>query len=151
MSLAATLQEAIRDRPEAVSKALYSELDVFDRKECWKPVNEDNLSDIQRRLIISQGNTWKEKVDAEGNYIKDKMRNVIHGNRQMEWAIAETYGAVCRTESVFTILSLAAMKGMILFKIDFVSAYLNTPMPVLLNKMVSADLFVEILINGADT
>ena len=72
------LQEAMIERPEAVGKALNAELDVFDRKECWKPILEQSLTNQQQALIISQGNTWKEKVDADGVPIKDNIRNVIH-------------------------------------------------------------------------
>ena len=144
-AFATTIQEALRERPLAVAKALDDEIDNFERKHCWKPIHERDLSSEQRRLILDkQLNTWKEKKDAVGNSIKYKTRVVTRGDLEMEWAVAETYGPVCRVESIFLILAIAALQLHVLFKVDFVAAFLNTPMPpevlhrwIRLNRMVS--------------
>ena len=144
-AFASTIQEAVRERPLAVAKALEDEIDNFERKHCWKPIHEQDLSPEQRKLILDkQLNTWKEKKDAVGNSIKDKTRVVTRGDLQMEWAVAKTYGPVCRVESIFLILAIAALQLRFLFKVDFVAAFLNTPMPpevlhrwIRLNRMVS--------------
>ena len=43
--------------------------------------------------------------------------------------IAETFGPVCRVETLFLILQIAVVFKMILFRIDVVAAFLKTPMP----------------------
>ena len=43
-------------------------------------------------------------------------------------AIGETEGPVCRVESIFIMVSVAAYQDLEIYKIDITAAYLNMPM-----------------------
>jgi len=70
---------------------------------------------------------FTNKYDAGGNVIKWKARLVAKGFSQIQGEdFDETYAAVARLESFHIAMAVAAQKGMKIWQVDFVSAYLNS-------------------------
>jgi len=70
---------------------------------------------------------FANKYDADGNVIKRKARLVAKGFSQVQGEdFDETYAAVARLESFRIAMAIAAQKGMKIWQVDFVSAYLNS-------------------------
>ena len=69
-----------------------------------------------------------EKYHPSGEFDKSKVRVLVRGDLQN--VIGETQGPVCRIESIFILISIAAYYDLEVFKIDITSAFLNTLMNV---------------------
>ena len=120
-------QQALKERPLEATAALDKELDNAEVKGIWRPVFEKDLTPEQRGLILNNMINHVVKYKPSGEYDKDKVRVLMRGDTQTE--IGETSGPVCRVESIFVVISIALLYNLPLVKIDFVAAYLNTPMP----------------------
>jgi hypothetical protein len=70
---------------------------------------------------------YTEKFLPSGEFDKSKVRVLYRGDLQFE--TANTEGPVCRVESIFLLFNIAVYYDLEVFKVDFVAAYLNTPMP----------------------
>jgi hypothetical protein len=137
--------KAVREKPDIALKALDIELDVFERKDVFIGRYENDLSQVEKSLIMPNMVNYTEKLTASGDFDKAKSRVLLRGDRQYE--VGETEGPVCRVESIFAMFNLVAHLQYEVWKIDFVAAYLNTDMPkelkhrwVLLDRVVSARL-----------
>ena len=137
--------EAFRNRPDKAMSALDKELDLLDKKKVWKPILMESLSSEDRALVLNNTKNYVEKYRADGVFEKSKVRILARGDRQTEVGLTE--GPVCRVESIHLIVNIALLRDLKVMKIDFVGAYLNTPMPaevkqrwILLDKHVSARL-----------
>ena len=105
----------------------------------------ESLLPEERKLVLNNTKNYVEKYRADNTFEKSKVRILARGDKQTEVGITE--GPVCRVESIFLIVNIALLRGLKVMKIDFVGAYLNTPMPkdvkqqwILLDKHVSTRL-----------
>ena len=88
----------------------------------------ENLTGEQKKTIIHGLPNFVEKYDQDGNHIKDKVRVIVNGSQQVSDLTGETYGAVCRFESLMSILGVAVVQNQVLFRLDVVAAFLKPPM-----------------------
>jgi hypothetical protein len=91
------------------------------------PVHLKDLTDEERKLVISNIKNFIEKLKPDNSFDKFKVRVLFRGDLQRE--IGQSEGPVCRIESLKTIMSIAAFEDYEVFTIDIIGAYLNTPMP----------------------
>jgi hypothetical protein len=119
-------QQAAKSRPEAAEEALRKEVAKAVEKDIWKGVLEQDLSPEERQLILPMMINYVEKYHPDATFDKSKVRVLVRGDMQRE--VGATEGPVCRVESILMLLSIAAFKGMSVFKVDVSSAYMNTPM-----------------------
>jgi hypothetical protein len=134
--------KAVKNNPVIAFEALDKELDVWDRKQVITGEFIENLALIDQEYITDIMVNYVEKYQPDGSFDKAKSRILNRGDKQFD--IGETEGPVCRVESVFMLFNIAIHRNYEVWKIDFVAAYLNTPMPeelkhkwVLLDKLVS--------------
>ena len=128
-AFAMTYEKALKVRPESATRALGVELDNISRKGVWHGVHERDLSSEEKELVIDMMKNFKTKFLPTGEFEKDKVRVLVRGDKQKEDMLGETYGPVCRVESIFLLSCIAVLNEYKVFKIDFVAAYLNTDMP----------------------
>ena len=74
------------------------------------------------------GTKWvfKNKLDEDGNIVRNKTCLVAQGYRQEEGIyFDESYASVARMESIRSLLAYASSLGLTLFQMDVKSAFLN--------------------------
>ncbi len=120
-------QDALKKQPIDAKAALRKEIQGILDKNIWEPVHLKDLSDEERKLIISNMKNFVEKLKPDNTFDKFKVRVLFCGNLQRE--IGQSKGPVCRIESLKTIMSITAYKDYEVFTVDITGAYLNTPMP----------------------
>ena len=101
--------------------AMQEELMQFKRNQVWELVDRP----IGRKII---GTKWvfRNKMDENGNVIRNKARLVAQGYNQQEGIdFEETFAPVARLESIRMLLAYASNKGFTLFQMDVKSAFLN--------------------------
>ena len=115
-------RHAIATDPERWMVPMKVEMETLKGKHMWdlvKPLPGVNIMDSMWIYDI--------KWDGEGNRIKDKARVVGKGyTQQLGVDYNETWAAVTRLESVRMTAAIAAKHDLILWRIDFVGAYLNS-------------------------
>jgi Reverse transcriptase (RNA-dependent DNA polymerase) len=126
---AVTYEKAYKIRPEQALKALDAEIDNWENNAGFHGVWRENLTLDQQKLVLDNMMNFIEKYSPNNEHIKDKVRILYRGDKQWSTMIGETYGPVCRVESLFLILQIAVVHEMKLFRIDVVAAFLKTPMP----------------------
>jgi hypothetical protein len=119
-------EQALKSRPEDARKALDKELDSAEIKKIWHGVLQKDLSTEDQKLIIDAMTNYVEKFHPTGDFDKSKVRVLVRGDQQ--WEFGDTESPVCRVECIFMIACIAALLDLEVFKMDVVSAYLNTPM-----------------------
>jgi hypothetical protein len=119
--------QAIKSRPLEAEAALEKEIIACEDKSVWHGVFEEDLTDVQRGLIKKNTKSYLEKFKPSGEFDKVKTRVLMRGDTQTE--VGQTEGPVCRVESILTLLNIALVHNLEVIKIDFTSAFLNTPMP----------------------
>jgi len=95
----------------------------------WSGVRLKDLTDAQRRSIISSSMFLKEKFDAEGKFEKLKARLVAGGHQQDKTIYEHTSSHTIRTTSVFMLAAIAAAERRAIATVDVPGAYLNAKMP----------------------
>jgi hypothetical protein len=140
--------KAVKDKPEIALKALDDELDVWERKDVITGTFEHELTDEEKKYITNIMVNYVEKEHPDGSFDKAKSRILNRGDTQIDWG--ETEGPVCRIESIYLLFNIAIFSNYLVWKIDFVAAYLNTVMPdelkhkwVMLDKTVSKRLITR--------
>ena len=140
--------EAVRNNPDAAKLAMKIEIANIKNNRVWKGCKLEWLTPDERKLILSIMSNYTEKYTPSDIFDKCKIRICIRGDQQV--IVAETEGPVCRVETIFVLFSIAVFYNLEVFTIDFVSAYLNTPMPievkhrwVLLDRVVSQLLYED--------
>lgn len=113
-------------RKDEAIKALDKELDSMENKCVWKGILQESLSKEQQGLIIDGMVNFIEKFHPTGEFDKSKARVLFRGDQQT--LIGESESPVCRVESVFLVANIACVLGLNKFKMDFTSAFLNSPM-----------------------
>ena len=119
-------QQALKSRPEAAEAALEKEVEKAEKKKIWHPVHKESLTEDQKKMILPMMKNYVEKFHPDSTFDKRKVRVLVRGDLQR--AIGESEGPVCRFESILLILSIAAQLDLDIFKVDVSAAYMNTPM-----------------------
>ena len=70
----------------------------------------------------------KIKRDVDGNPHTFKARFVAGGHKQTTDEYGQTYAPVAKTLSMFTLLTLAMRKNLLVHHVDFDAAFLNAPL-----------------------
>jgi hypothetical protein len=120
-------QDALKKQPINAKAAFRKEIQGILDKNVWEPVHLKDLSDEERKLIISNMKNFVEKFKLDNTFDKFKVRVLFCGNLQRE--IGQSKGPVCQIESLKTIMSIAAYEDYEVFTVNITVAYLNTPMP----------------------
>ena len=118
--------QAMKTKPEVAWEALLKEILKGDSKRLWHGKKSEDLTPEQRALVLPMMKNYIEKYSPSGDFEKAKVRVLVRGDLQQ--AIGETEGPVCRVESIFILVSVAAYQDLEIYKIDITAAYLNTPM-----------------------
>jgi hypothetical protein len=120
-------QDALKKQPSDAKAAFKKEIQGILDKNVWMPVHLKDLTEEQRKLVISNMKNFVEKLKPDNTFDKFKVRVLFRGDLQRE--VGQSKGPVCRIESLKTIMSIAAYEEYEIFTIDITGAYLNTPMP----------------------
>src|SRR3954462_1075426 len=113
------INDAIQD--DSWIQAMTEELAQFEKNQVWNLV--PNPLD---KTIIGTRWIFRNKLDEDGNIIRNKARLVAQGYNQQEGIdYDETYAPVARLEAIRILLAYAAHKGIKLFQMDVKSAFLN--------------------------
>ena len=100
---------------------MHDELNQFERNNIW--------SLVSRHLdhpIIGTKWVYRNKLDEQGNVIRNKARLVAKGYNQEEGIdFDETYAPEARLEAIRLLLVFACYMNFKLFQIDVKSAFLN--------------------------
>ena len=120
-------QDALKKQPSDAKAAFKKEIQGILDKNVWTPVHLKDLTEEQRKLVISNMKNFVEKLKPDNTFDKFKVRVLFRGDLQRE--VGQSEGPVCRIESLKTIMSIAAYEEYEIFTIDIAGAYLNTPMP----------------------
>ena len=111
--------------------AMHEELNQFERNKVWTLV--DRPTD---HPIIGTKWVYRNKLDEQGNIIRNKARLVAKGYNQEEGIdFDETYAPVARLEAIRLLLVFACYINFKLFQMDVKSAFLNG--------FISEQVFVE--------
>ncbi|KAF5328838.1 hypothetical protein D9619_011448 [Psilocybe cf. subviscida] len=107
-------------------EAMQREYDMMLKMGVWKLVERPKGAKTMKNRWV-----FANKLDAEGKVIGRKARIVAKGFTQIPGLhFTDTFAGVVRYESVRMLVSTAVCNGMFLFQGDYVSAYLNSPIPV---------------------
>ena len=101
--------------------AMQEELNQFERNNVWTLVSRPN-----DHPIIGTKWVFRNKLDENGNVIRNKARLVAKGYNQQEGIdFDETYAPVARLEAIRLLLAFACCMDFKLFQMDVKSAFLN--------------------------
>ena len=100
--------EAMKTRPKEAWDALLKEILKGDSKSIWHGELMENLSEEERKLILPMMKNYIEKYTPAGDFEKAKARVLVRGDLQK--SIGETQGPVCRTESIFIVMSQVSLR-----------------------------------------
>jgi len=120
-------QDALKKQPSEAKAAFKKEIQGILDKNVWTPVHLRDLTEDERKLVISNMKNFVEKLKPDNTFDKFKVRVLFRGDLQRE--VGQSEGPVCRIESLKTIMCIAAYEDYETFTIDITGAYLNTPMP----------------------
>jgi len=124
MELLSVIQPVMVD--EALSDdgwilAMQEELNQFQRNDVW-----DLVPKPQGKNIIGTKWVFKNKLNEQGEVVKNKPRLVAQGCSQQEGIdYTKTFAQVGRLEAIKLLLSYAVNHGIILYQMDVKSAFLN--------------------------
>jgi len=101
--------------------AMQEELNQFQRNDVW-----DLVPKPQKKNIIGTKLVFKNKMNEQGEVVRNKARLVTQGYSQQEGIdYTETFAPVARLEAIRLLLSYAVNHGIILYQMDVKSAFLN--------------------------
>ena len=101
--------------------AMQEELNQFQRNDVW-----DLVPKPQQKNIIRTNWVFRNKLNEQGEVIRNKARLVAQGYSQQESIdYTETFAPVARLETIRLLLSYAVNHGIILYQMDVKSAFLN--------------------------
>ena len=102
--------------------AMHDELNEFKRNNVWTLVNRPS-----NHPIIETKWVYRNKLDEQGQVIKNKVRLVAKGYDQEEGIdFDETYAPIERLETIRLLLAFACYMNFKLFQMDVKSAFLNS-------------------------
>ena len=100
---------------------MHEELNQFERNKVWTLVDRPKDHPIIRTKWV-----YRNKLDEQGNIIRNKARLVAKGYNQEEGIdFDETYAPVARLEAIRLLLAFACYMNFKLFQMDIKSAFLN--------------------------
>ncbi|GMI76746.1 hypothetical protein HRI_001343900 [Hibiscus trionum] len=113
------IKEALKD--DFWILAMQEELNQFERSKVWTLVERpNNQSTIGTKWV------FRNKLDENGNIVRNKARLVAQGYTQEEGIdFDETYAPVARMEAIRMLLAFACYHDFKLFQMDVKSAFLN--------------------------
>ena len=101
--------------------AMHDELSQFNRNHVW-----DLVPKPTHQGIIGTKWIFRNKLDEDGNVVRNKARLVAPGYTQEEGIdYDETFAPVARLEAICMLLAYACFMGFKLFQMDVKSAFLN--------------------------
>ena len=101
--------------------AMQDELSQFSRNHVWDLVPKPKDS-----TVIGTKWVYRNKLDEDGNVVRNKARLVAQGYSQEEGIdYDETYAPVARLEAIRMLLAYSCFMGFKLFQMDVKSAFLN--------------------------
>ena len=101
--------------------AMQDELSQFSRNRVWDLVPKPKDS-----TVIGTKWVYRNKLDEDGNVVRNKARLVAQGYSQEEGIdYDETYAPVARLEAIRMLLAYSCFMGFKLFQMDVKSAFLN--------------------------
>ena len=101
--------------------AMQDELSQFSRNHVWDLVPKPKDS-----TVIGTKWVFRNKLDEDGNVVRNKARLVAQGYSQEEGIdFDETYAPVARLEAIRLLLAYSCFMGFKLFQMDVKSAFLN--------------------------
>ena len=113
------VEEALQD--ESWVEAMHDELLQFQRNDVWTLVPRP-----EGEHIIGTKWIFRNKIDKEGNVIRNKAQLVAQGYSQMEGVdYDETFAPVARMESTRILLALACQLKFKFYQMDVKTAFLN--------------------------
>ncbi|KAI3505861.1 hypothetical protein L1887_28170 [Cichorium endivia] len=102
-------------------QAMQDELNEFERNKVWRLVPTP-----EKASVLGMKWVFRNKLEKEGNVIRNKARLVVKGYCQEEGIdYEETFALVARLESVRIFLAYAAHKGFDVYQMDVKCAFLN--------------------------
>jgi hypothetical protein len=110
--------------PKEAEAAMAAEVLAMLKAEAFVPIKSAPAA-----MTLDSLDAFKIKIKPNAEIEKYKSRIFMNGSKQVDQYTAESSSPVARIESVFTTAALAAYHGWIVFKVDVVGAYLNTPRP----------------------
>ena len=115
----ATVDEVLLD--DGWILAMQEELNQFQRNDVWDLVPKPQ----QKNIIVTKW-VFKNKLNKQGEVIRNKVRLVAQGYSQQEGIdYTETFAPIARLETIRLLLSYAVDHGIILYQMDVKSAFLN--------------------------
>ncbi|KAL4564910.1 hypothetical protein LXL04_028986 [Taraxacum kok-saghyz] len=102
-------------------EAMQAELNEFERNKVWRLIpTPPDVSVVGLKWV------FRNKVDKEGNVVRNKARLVVKGYCQQEGIdYEETFAPVARLEAVRIFLAYAASKNFQVYQMDVKCAFLN--------------------------
>ena len=113
------VEEALKD--ENWIESMHQELHQFVRNDVWELVPRPKDTHVI-------GTKWifKNKMDEDGEVVRNKSRLVAQGDTQVEGIdFDESFAPVARLESIRIILSIACIMDFKLYQMDVKCAFLN--------------------------
>ncbi|KAL4582285.1 hypothetical protein LXL04_006830 [Taraxacum kok-saghyz] len=114
-------QRQIGGTPSQGVEAMQAELNEFERNKVWRLIPiPPSVSVVGLKWV------FRNKVDKEGNVVRNKARLVVKGYCQQEGIdYEETFALVARLEVVRIFLAYAASKNFQVYQMDVKCAFLN--------------------------
>ena len=113
------VEDALQD--ESWVKSMHDELFQFQRNDVWTLVPR-----LEGEHIIGTKWIFRNKIDKEGNVIRNKARLVAQRYSQVEGVdFDESFAPVARMESIRVLLALACHLKFKLYLIDVKTTFLN--------------------------
>ena len=101
--------------------AMQEELDQFTRNRVWSLVPRPS-----NHPIVGTKWLFRNKVDEQGNVVRNKARLIAQGYNQEEGIdYDETFAPVARIEAIRLLLAFACFMNFRLYQTDVKSAFLN--------------------------
>ena len=101
--------------------AMQEELNQFERSRVWNLVPKP-----QNRTVIGTRWVFRNKLDEQGQIVRNKARLVVQGYNQEEGIdYDETFAPVARIEAIRILVAYAAHMEFKLYQMDVKSAFLN--------------------------
>jgi len=114
-----TVDEALSD--DGWKLAIQEELNQFQRNDVW-----DLVPKHQQKIIIGTKWIFKNKLNEQGEVVRNKVRLVAEGYSQQEDIdYTEIFAPVARLEAIRLLLSYAVNHSIILYQMDVKSTFLN--------------------------
>ena len=100
---------------------MQEELVQFERNKVWHLVPRPTDQSVIRTRWV-----FRNKLDEQGNVIRNKARLVLKGYNQVEGIdYGETFALVARLEAIRLLIAYAVLTGFMLFQIDLKTTFLN--------------------------